>query len=281
MRANNPSPVPLPKPIDAQLFDYASMEIARAIACLSWRGARLHEGVHQARKSLRRTRATIALGMPALGPGANLIDRQLRRVNRSLSKLRDSQALITSLDHLLDRKADDHEAVSALRRMRRTAARARAERACAMLSKDPQLQRRRALLTTLLAALTALQWNAISTINVHTALQRSRLRASVAGTKAHSSGDDESWHDWRRSARRLSQQLRALGNAASDPVETDKRGKRLAILLGEAQDHAMLREQCGRKSPFTKTDRHVLRALADNGIARLHARIARMSGLAQ
>lgn len=276
----NLSTIPLPKPLDAQLRDYASMQLAGAIACLSWRGARLHTGVHQARKSLRRARAVLALGMPALGPGANLIDRQLRRVNRSLSKLRDAQALITSLDHLLERKADDPETVYALRRVRRSAARARAGRARAMLAKDPQLQRRRALLTTLLAALAALQWNAINTTNVDTALQRSRLRSQVAGTKAHASGHDEDWHHWRRRARRLSQQLRALGDAASDPLETEKRGKRLAILLGEAQDYAMVRERCGHKSPFTHTDRRVLRALADKGIARLHARIAKLSAIA-
>ena len=86
-----------------RLHAYAAAEMVHAIACLSWHGGRLHAGVHQARKSLRRLRATLALGMPTLGPGARLIDRELRRTNRRLSKLRDAQALVHTLDVLLER----------------------------------------------------------------------------------------------------------------------------------------------------------------------------------
>jgi CHAD domain-containing protein len=275
-RPNDHEPaVALATPPDRQLREYAVAELTRAIACLGWRSARLHTGVHQARKSLRRTRATLALGMPLLGPGADLIDRELRRVNRSLSKLRDAHALVTALDHLIAKHAPaDDDTLHVLRRVRRIAAHARAECAHTALARDAQLQDKRALLATLLAALPALKWDAIDAMHVGVALQRSQIEADTAGAKARAAHHDEDWHRWRRRARRLSQQHRALGDAFARPRADGKHDKQLAVLLGHAQDYAMLREHCGRKSPFTPTDRQALDTLAENKMKRLRERVA-------
>jgi CHAD domain-containing protein len=256
--------------IGLQLHDYASGELARAIACLAWRGSRLHAGVHQARKSLRRTRATLALGAMLLGPGARLIDRELRQVNRGLSKLRDAHALAGVLDHLLARHVDDAQALLLLHRARRAAMRARAARARKSLARDPQLRGRRALLATLLAALHALPWHLLDADAADAALLRSRMRADAASAEASGSGNADDWHHWRRRARRLSQQQRALGN----PVAADKHDKQLAVLLGQVQDHALLCEHCGRHSPFAPADRTWLRRQAERDLARLRTRIA-------
>ena len=257
-----------------RLRDYATAELAHAIACLAWRGTRMHAGVHQARKSIRRVRATLALGMPALGPGAALIDRALRRVNRGTSKLRDVQALVTTLDLLLE-KHNAADPTLALRRARRAAARTRAECARALLAADPDLHDRRARLTTLLAALPALPWSAITAADVHAALQRSHARAEAAGSRAHASGRDADWHRWRRRARRRSQQHRALDDFAAIPHPARKRDKRLAVLLGEAQDCALLREHLGKGSPFMRADRPLLHTLTERRAERLRGRIAR------
>ncbi len=257
-----------------RLRDYASAELAQAIACLAWRGGRFHSGVHLARKSLRRTRATLALGMPVLGPGAELIDRELRRMNRRLSKLRDAQAVVGTLDLLLG-KVDAAESALVLRRTRRIAAQARAARARSTLTGDPQLQDKRALLATLHAALPALRWDAVGETDVRTALRLALIRMDAAGARAQVSGRDEDWHRWRRHARRLSQQHRALGDmAALLPATTDLH-KRLAVLLGEAQDFALLREHCGKRSVFAPTDRALLRRLTDDGMRRLRERVAK------
>ncbi|WP_394541506.1 hypothetical protein [Lysobacter enzymogenes] len=50
---------------------------------------------------MRRARATLALGANGLGPGAALVDRELRALNRDLSPLRDAHALVETLDRLL------------------------------------------------------------------------------------------------------------------------------------------------------------------------------------
>ncbi|MGH8172535.1 MAG: CHAD domain-containing protein, partial [Rhodanobacteraceae bacterium] len=134
VQLGEPDPAAASTPFDGTaLRDYAAAELDRAMALLAWRGGRLHAGVHQARKSLRRARAVLALGMPALGPGAELLGREFGRLNRRLSKLRDAQALVEVLDSLI-RKCSEPATASILRRVRRRAAQDRAEHARIVLS---------------------------------------------------------------------------------------------------------------------------------------------------
>jgi CHAD domain-containing protein len=256
----------------ADLRAYACDELDRAIAHLGWRGGRVHEGVHQARKSLRRTRATLALGAVVLGPGAALIDREVRRVNRRLSTMRDAQALVETLDRLIA-KGKPPEALPVLRRARRTAAIARVESARRELASDPALARKRALLVTLRAALPALPWDTLTETRVRDTLAQGLLQIDVAGARARATGRDDDWHRWRRRVRRLSQQHRAVGSLIVDINAARRRVKTLAELLGEGQDYALLHDHCGRRSIFPDPDRQILAALADLGAQRMRERI--------
>ena len=279
---NQPGPVDPVIPadrLDDALRNYAASELRRAIACLAWRGPRLHEGVHQARKSLRRTRSVLALGSPALGPGAALIDRECRSMNRRLSTLRDAQALVTTLDHLIGRE-ETAESLLVLRRVRRIAARARAECARLALAGAPDLAGARALLAALLGALLSLPWQTLTDASVRQALQDSVVRAEEAGQRARTSSRAPDWHRWRRRARRVSQQYRALGDFV-EHSGVKKHSKVLAVLLGEAQDYALLREYSRRGSMFAETDRKVLRALGASGMQHLRERIATSAGAAK
>jgi len=255
---------------------YACAELDRAVAHLGWRGGRVHEGVHQARKSLRRTRATLALGAAVLGPGAELIDREVRGVNRRLSKMRDAQALVETLDRLIA-KGRPPEALPVLRRARRTAAIARVESARRELASDPNLARKRALLSTLRAALPALPWDALTETRVRDALANGLVEIDVAGSRARATGRDDDWHRWRRRVRRLSQQHRAVGPLIVDISAARRRVKTLAELLGEGQDYALLHDHCGKRSIFPDPDRQILAALADLGAQRMRARVEEAS----
>jgi CHAD domain-containing protein len=262
----------------APLFDagvlraYACDELDRAISHLGWRGGRVHEGVHQARKSLRRTRAILALGAAVLGPGADLINREVRGVNRRLSKMRDTQALVETLDRLIA-KGKPPEALAVLRRARRTAAQARAESARRELATDPALARKRALLSTLRAALPALPWDALTETRVRDALADGMVQIDVAGARARATVRDQDWHRWRRRVRRVSQQHRALGSLIGGIGAARRRCKALAERLGEGQDYALLRDHCGKRSIFADVDRQILAALAEQGTARTRERI--------
>lgn len=262
------------------LRDYACTHLDIAIARLGWRGGRLHAGVHQARKALRRTRATLALGAGALGPGADRIDRQLRRINEGLSGLRDAQALVETLDRQL---AVDHDdaTVRLLHRARRVAATTRATAARDAQAREPGLAECRARLRELRAAMVALPWSGLLPAHLRDRFADSQARMRRARRRAIASGRDDDWHRWRRRARRVSQQRRALaawtldGELAPGENAIDKR---TAELLGAAQDLSLLLEHCGRRSVFSPPDRRALRRFAKPELARLRRRIARAAG---
>jgi hypothetical protein len=257
-----------------RLRDHAMSELDVAIAHLGWRGSRVHDGVHLARKALRRTRATIALGGDALGPGAALVDRELRRLNRGLSRLRDAQALVETLDRLI---AAGHDAATMqlLHRGRRRAASHRVACARECLAADPELRQRRALLTTLRGALLALPWEVLDATQLQAGLAASESRMQEARAKADRIGRDEDWHRWRRRARRVSQQLRALKATGVAIAEAAAFDKHATERLGAAQDLALLLDHCGRGSPFSKADRAALRRFAEPELAHRREHLAR------
>lgn len=257
--------------------DLAVSELDAAIAGLAWRGGRLHAGVHGARKSLRRTRAILALGEAVLGPGARLLDRELRGINRGLSALRDAQALVETLDRLIA-KHPDVETAQPLRRARRVAATQRPLLTRTALQADPGLAGTRALLSTLRAALPALSWPAITPLHWEEALAASAERIVEARARVHASGRDQdtldkNWHRWRRRMRRLSQQQRACKLAHLDFATPTLFDKCVAEQLGAAQDLSLLLEHCRRGSLFAKDDRSALKHYAEAALARQRKRI--------
>lgn len=256
------------------LRDYAVAELDSAVAGLRWRGARIHAGVHQARKALRRVRATLALGGAALGPGAALVDREIRSVNHGLSALRDAQALVETLQRLIAKQADV-QVLRMLRRASRVAVARRAADARAALADEPTLVARQDLLAALRGAMLALPWQRLALPQLWTALAESGERISKAQARARQADNDNRWHRWRRRVRRLSQQWRALNAAGIAPAtHLPTVDKRLAKQLGEAQDLSLLREHCGPDSLFVKPERTRLLRYAATERARRRRTIA-------
>lgn len=261
--ASSPGPGPA-------LREYVVAELAAAIRSLAARGSHMHEGVHLARKSMRRTRAVLALG-DALGPGAKVIDRELRRLNRGLSTLRDAHALVETLDRLVA-KRHENDIRPRLARARRVAAKKRAG-----LARQPDAARNvietRALLVMLRAALLGLPWEEIAASVLDEALAATARDVASARERACTRDRDEDWHRWRRRVRRLSQQNRACLAAGieSAPSLFDKS---LAEQLGVMQDLTLLLEQCGSGSPFSKPDAAALHRFARAALARQRKRVA-------
>lgn len=240
--------------VNEVLEAYARAQLERAIGCLAWSGRRRHRGVHQARKSLRRVRATLALAGDALGPDLAAIDAEVRQVNVSLSQLRDAQALVEVLERLA-KHAHGAEAMALLVSARRAAILRRMRLVRAHLRGDPGLQGRRDQLAALGPRMGMLNWASLTATQVECALDRSTRRAAKAGRSAVKGGSDERWHRWRRRVRRLGQQIRAAGSAT---LSTDPHTKKLAGLLGHAQDLTLLAKHCGEDSPFAPADRRAL-----------------------
>ena len=223
-----------------RLKAYAIAQLQRAIACLGWRGSRAHAGVHQARKSLRRIRACLALGESALGAGAGMIDRELSKVCDSLSALRDAQARVESLERLIDHHAGS-EMQTCLKAARRLAMQARADAMHEEQSLDPQLLSRRESLKVLAAAIPVLPWEQISNEGLLRAMQFSMKACDMAADTALSSGKEKDWHRLRRRRRRLAQQFTSLENSGIQLPQIVAPDKKIGSLLGEAQDLTLLR----------------------------------------
>jgi CHAD domain-containing protein len=258
--------------LGSALRGYVTAELEAAAAGLDARAGHLHAGVHRARKGMRRARAALALGDPVLGPGAILLDRELRRVNRSLSELRDAQALVEVLGRLAGKTRDE----PTLRVLRRALRKGKADRAA--MARRPELAadlaRARALLATLCAALAGLPWDGISPAQLAEALARSSQRIDSARGKVRDDGGMEDWHRWRRRMRRLSQQHRACVAAGLEELGASLFDKSLAEQLGVMQDLRLLLEHCGSESPFAQSDREALKRFAKTAWSRQRDRIA-------
>lgn len=215
-------------------------QLQRSIVCLGYRGSRAHEGVHQARKSMRRARACLALGESALGAGAGMIDRELSKVCDGLSALRDAQARVESLTRLIEHN-DDPEMKSCLQAAKRLALVSRADAMRDEQSIDNQFLSRRERLHVVAAAMTVLPWEQITIAVLSRAINATMLACDKAADTALSEGRAKDWHRLRRRRRRLVQQHTALANSGIELPLIPLPDRKIATLLGEAQDLTLLR----------------------------------------
>lgn len=246
---------------------YAVDELRQAAALLDLPGDARHEGVHQARKSMRRARACLALRARGDRNDAQTarrvaaLDAELRALCRGLSAVRDSQALCEALERL----APDVPQPAA-RRFARIRALARARRAQALaraLERDPGFARRRRRLVALAEAVAALDWARLDGDVLDRGLARSRRRVRKARRHARRHADDDAgWHRYRRRLRRLRQQVIALIASGLPPPRGRRKLEAAASRLGEAQDDALVLRACRRKGLFDGEQRALLRALA-------------------
>ncbi|BDU14975.1 CHAD domain-containing protein [Lysobacter auxotrophicus] len=262
-----------PPATGAALCAYARGELDLAHAALG--DADLHEGVHHARKAIRRARAVLAMGDGLLGPGAGMIDRELRALNDGLSTLRDAHALVEVIDRLLKReRRDDMREV--LQLARDAAIVSRTQVADAAMRSDPGLGSRRAMLDVLRAALPALDWARPTPAGLRMAVADSDLRSHEARLRVCDTGEDEDWHRWRRRIRRAAHQRRALAAVGLRvPDDSERFDSRTTHRLGAAQDLSLLLDHCRRDSPFSKDVKTALRDRARPALQRARRAIAR------
>lgn len=254
-------------PLGMRLLVFVGVQLHQAQIDLSREDEALHDGIHQARKSIRRARATLALGARVLGPRAEALDDELGRLCRGLSHLRDAQALIEVLQRL------DAQAAAPIRAILPAAERLARQRRDDILERalvrDPAFMARRLRLQAAQQRLARLDWRAVDAAEVSSAIKRSQRRADKAAKriKQHPD-DDEAWHVYRRRLRRLRQQDSLLADLLPALRLSKKRARDLTDLLGESQDDALLLRHCDRRSPFPSDQRKQLRAIARERLRR-------------
>jgi CHAD domain-containing protein len=254
-------------PLGMRLMLFTSAQLQQAQAELAREGEARHDGIHQARKCIRRTRATLALGASVFGAHAQRLDDELGRLCRGLSHLRDAQALIEVLHRL------DTQAPASIRAILPAAERLARQRRDDMLeralTRDPALIARYLRLQTAQQRLARLDWRALDEASVCNAIKHSQRRADKAAkqVKKHPQ-DDDAWHTYRRRLRRLRQQDAVLNEMLPKRRLLKKRHRDLADSLGESQDDALLLRHCGRRSPFAADQRIPLRTIARERLQR-------------
>ncbi len=254
------------------LGNYADAQLLRALDCLSWQGRRVHEGVHQARKSLRRVRACLALaGFEGQGDGKRL-DRRIARACRSLSGLRDAHARIEALDRLVDEREDEDTRLILLR-ARRLLLESRRLVLAETLRDDPALAELRDRVQHAQAELVALPWHDIDDACVDTAIARSLRRCSKVQQRALDGGEPEDWHRWRRRRRRLLQQHAALAACGHEQPASIERQRKLAEHLGASQDLSVLMNYFGHTRRLRAPDRDIVLELIEAAQGHARARI--------
>lgn len=259
---------PAPERPGERLRDHALGELARAMEQLAREGDARHSGVHQARKSLRRTRACLDLARRALGEKGHRLDRSLASLCRGLGALRDAQALVEALRRLEPSAAPGLAAL--LPRAQSLAAARRDERLAGALARDPDFGRRRQRLENLQARLAALPWETLREDGISAALGRSQRRLAKARRRVERHpGDDERWHGLRRRLRRLRQQDTVLSVVMPALCSSSAGLADEAAALGKAQDDVLLLRHCGRHSPFPPKIRRAIRAAARTRLANM------------
>lgn len=231
-------------------------ELGRAGRQLARPGEKRHQGVHEARKSIRRARAVLALAATALGKPGRRVERDLRDLARTLSDLRDAQALEEVLVHLGAQRALPATEVERLLspvRERKRAALARA------LADDPALAARRAGLAEANAALLRLDWRELGPADLRRTHDASVTDLHLALDAALASPDPEAWHRFRRRLRRLRQQETALAECCPDAIAPTPGLAELADGMGLAQDYALLLAHLDAAGPFSARDRVALK----------------------
>lgn len=231
--------------------------ITRALTCLSWPEARVHTGVHEARKAMRRMRACLRLAFGAAPGDWRAIDRAIAGIARSLSDLRDAQARVERMRALLAASSDP----SQRRLLRRALQRLLVQRQQALMqarSGGDGLSQRQRELRLLVHTIDALPWSQVRVEEVQRALQVSNRRRTKARRTALRDGGQRAWHRWRRCERLIVLQHKVLADCSiavtGQPVIHPKLAKR----LGLAQDCSVLVDHFQHDDALPSAERDAL-----------------------
>lgn len=229
------------------------------------------EAVHTARKAIKKERALLRLVRASISRSERRSENaSLREVSRGLSKTRDAEALVKTLDDLHERYTGQvpvaaFDAFRAELERERVAARAAlGERGLA-----PAVARELAAIRDRIGdcQLSGEDWDAIGN-----GLTRSYRRGRRAFRRAAAEPDAANLHQWRKRAKDLWYHLRLIAPVCGHSVAgQSKDAHALADLLGDDHDLAVLRVSLVAHGGEVLADTDALLGLIDHRRAQLQA----------
>jgi CHAD domain-containing protein len=200
------------------------------------------EAVHEARKSVKKSRAVVRLVRSTLGPLSGDVNAHLRDIGRALSEVRDANVLVATADKLAEAGHDSvtRELFGPVHRILSD----RSERATRKAMGDGLHERTSMELRRVAALLDRASWDWAEWEPVGDGLRREYRRGRSAFEAARRDPDGAATHDWRKRVKDHWYHLR-LFRAGWPPVlkQTAKAAHALSDLLGDEHDLAVLREE--------------------------------------
>lgn len=259
------------------LLRVATEQLDDALGALGDGDQATPEGVHAARKSLKKTRALVRLARPALGPDAHrAVNAELREAGRLLSGTRDADVMILTARTLAGRSEGQVPADTFAMLLDALHEHAAAERGG--VTGADATSRARAAIADLRAG------------TAHWPLERARRRTLVAGLRRSyergrerfgavrdDPGDAEASHDWRKRVKDLWYQQRLVAPAWPAVLGAQaEEAHVLSELLGDEHDLAVLGEHLAAGTLPVAGDLDPVCALIDRRRAELSAAALRL-----
>jgi hypothetical protein len=188
-----------------------------------------HRAIHQARKGIRRARAALAL--LGIDHAAGTIDTALKRLARTLSRVRDAAVAVESYDRMVKHAALQPVA-ALLRPLRVRLVSQRDAMLSVRLQRDPAFEQLRTRLRAVREKVRILPWSSVDVDAVAHGVNRAARRAGKIGARAKHRFEENLRHRWRRRLRRLNDQRVVIEKlvAGEWPENTSDR-HRLAVRL--------------------------------------------------
>jgi CHAD domain-containing protein len=214
----------------------------------SFKAAGAHESFHGARKEMKRIRAALRLLRPALGRRAyQWANARVRDAATPLTAVRDATALLQTLDKLTGRQEDAELRALMTDLHRQLLKNCRAQRRAVTPQCLRQITRRLDQTAERLRA-------RIPRMPDLAAAHRGMSKIYRAGRKAYRLArrlpTTEALHEWRKQVKYLYNDVELMCSAYQVSLgKVGKRAKRLAALLGDDHDLAVLREKVEAAQP--------------------------------
>lgn len=245
--------------------EIARKQIAEAVRAL-WSGSPPDESIHDARKELKRARATLRLLRDSMGDTAYHRENEaLRDAARPLSAIRDSKVLLDTLNKLVERfhATEEMPPTEDLRRVLRRQ-RAAARRA-ALQGPKPFTESRSALQAVYQRArhwrIGSGGWDVLGA-----GLKRVYGKARKALAAAQADRTPEKLHEWRKQTKYLWHELQLLQPLWPGMIgELADQAHKLADYLGDDHDFTVLRDKIiALGDAVAKSERRALIRLIDD-----------------
>lgn len=245
-------------------------QLSFAITELSDEERPIDTAVHEARKAMKRTRSLLRLIRPAIKQSYSRENRELQSVGRTLSELRDAQALLETLEGLASSTDGSFASARDFLRKRKDALaealQARGELRSAAEKLDQVLQR-----------FDKLSLDDLDFAVPADAVQKSIKRGKRAFSRAVVDEDPERFHECRKRAKDLRYQLELLTEIWPGVLEAYAgSAKKLEEYLGDDHNLAVLREILD-KAHVMNGEREILEGSIESKQAKLREKARQLS----